>query len=90
MSRYVPVDDMLAAHQPAERGRAYTWHANGQLLAVNDQIIRDRPQPLPRGSLPAPCGTRAAYERHRKNHEPIDPECREANRDANRMKRAAR
>lgn len=36
----------------------------------------------------APCGTRAAYERHRKNGEPIDEACRTANRDRLRGYRA--
>jgi len=34
----------------------------------------------PKGGRPlAPCGTRAAYHRHVRNKEPIDPACRDAN-----------
>ncbi len=35
-----------------------------------------------------PCGTRAAYERHRKKGEPIGAACREANRIAQEARRA--
>lgn len=36
-------------------------------------------------TAPAPCGTRAAFERHRRNGEPIDPACRDANNEYHRQ-----
>ena len=37
---------------------------------------------------PAPCGTKAAYERHLRRKEPVDDECRLANTKAQRKTRA--
>lgn len=37
-----------------------------------------------------PCGTQAAYDRHIKRGEPVDDECREANRLRQAKRRAAR
>ncbi|RSM85092.1 hypothetical protein DMH25_45045, partial [Streptomyces sp. WAC 01325] len=38
--------------------------------------------------LPAPCGTRAAYQRHLRRGEPVDEACRAANaREAGRYRR---
>ncbi|MGW6395435.1 WhiB family transcriptional regulator [Streptomyces sp. NPDC055103] len=49
------------------------------------------PDPTPRqhtgGKALAPCGTRAAYERHLRHKEPVDDACREANNAANIAKR---
>lgn len=42
------------------------------------QLLRQRREPkqVPAGGrAKAPCGTRAAYDRHRRNHEPIDELC---------------
>lgn len=36
-----------------------------------------------------PCGTRAAYERHRRRGEPIDDACHEANEKESATRRAA-
>lgn len=45
------------------------------------------PAPAPRGR-PAPCGTRAAYQRHLRLREPVDEACRLANaRSAGRYRR---
>ena len=38
---------------------------------------------------PAPCGTKAAYERHLRRKEPVDDACRLANTQAQRDTRAA-
>ena len=38
--------------------------------------------------FPAPCGTKAAYERHLRRKEPVDEECRLANTKAQRKTRA--
>lgn len=52
------------------------------------------PEPTPRkhtGGRPlAPCGTRAAYERHLRRKEPVDDACREANNAANVARRKQR
>ncbi|MER6673683.1 WhiB family transcriptional regulator [Streptomyces sp. NPDC000983] len=46
----------------------------------------DRPATVP--AQPAPCGTRAAYQRHLRRGEPVDDACRAANaRDAGRYRR---
>ncbi len=58
---------------------------------IGDQEDRDRiraknaPRPAtysPNGRVLASCGTRSAYQRHVKNGERIDPECRRANTEA--------
>lgn len=38
--------------------------------------------------FPAPCGTKSAYERHLRNKEPVDDDCRLANTRAQRKTRA--
>lgn len=52
---------------------------------------RPAPPPASRphtgGKALAPCGTRAAYERHLRRKEPVDDACREANNAANVAKR---
>ncbi|MFE3036671.1 WhiB family transcriptional regulator [Streptomyces canus] len=48
---------------------------------------RTRPEAVPRKG-PAPCGTRAAYQRHLRRGEPVDEACRHANaRDVGRYRR---
>ena len=48
---------------------------------------RTRPGAVPR-RRPAPCGTRAAYQRHLRHGEPVDEACRLANaRDVGRYRR---
>lgn len=42
------------------------------------------PKPPGAGRPIAPCGTKSAYERHRRKREPIDQTCRDANSLANR------
>lgn len=42
------------------------------------------PKPPGAGRPLAPCGTKSAYERHRRKHEPIDQACRDAHAAANR------
>jgi hypothetical protein len=42
------------------------------------------PKPPGPGRPLAECGTKSAYERHRRNGEPIDQACRDANAAANR------
>ncbi|MFD7935610.1 WhiB family transcriptional regulator [Streptomyces sp. NPDC059755] len=70
-----------------------------QRHALERQTDRPRPEPpadlgaprapggVPRGQ-PAPCGTRAAYQRHLRLREPVDEACRRANaRSAGRYRR---
>ncbi|MDX3066918.1 WhiB family transcriptional regulator [Streptomyces sp. ND04-05B] len=45
------------------------------------------PKPSGSGRPIAECGTKSAYERHRRNKEPIDQACRDANTLANRLYR---
>src|SRR5690606_18216086 len=65
---------LVRLHRPRRR---LPWH----------RLVR-RPHPAARRARrvtgarpmsPKPCGTRAAYERHRRQGEPIDDACREAN-----------
>jgi hypothetical protein len=55
-----------------------------------DQLIADigltqpEQQRNPGGRPPAPCGTVAAYQRHRRKGEPVDDPCRLANNKAKR------
>ncbi|MFD7066103.1 WhiB family transcriptional regulator [Streptomyces sp. NPDC059913] len=44
-----------------------------------DKTVRSRAMPSGGGRRLAPCGTRGAYERHIRRHEPVDDACREAN-----------
>lgn len=49
---------------------------------------KPRTKPVGSGRKLAPCGTPAAYERHRRRKEPIDQACRDANARAGRAYRA--
>ncbi|MFG3090642.1 WhiB family transcriptional regulator [Streptomyces antibioticus] len=49
-----------------------------------EEPVKPRPKPPGAGRAKAPCGTKSAYERHRRLGEPIDQACREANARANR------
>ncbi|MFD5846772.1 WhiB family transcriptional regulator [Streptomyces chartreusis] len=52
-----------------------------------DRAVPHAPAVTPR-PLPAPCGTRAAYQRHLRRGEPVDEACRAANaREAGRYRR---
>jgi hypothetical protein len=54
--------------------------------APKPEPVKEKPKPKPR-SIPK-CGTRGGYQRHVRNHEPIDDACRQANTDAdNRLRR---
>ncbi|MFD8049999.1 WhiB family transcriptional regulator [Streptomyces chartreusis] len=53
-----------------------------------DRAAPRAPAVSPRPPLPAPCGTRAAYQRHLRRGEPVDEACRAANaREAGRYRR---
>lgn len=61
-----------------------------RLRAKRRQDLTGQPAPAAVGQRPAaPCGTTAAYERHRRNHEVIDAECRAAYSEARQERRAA-
>ncbi|MFI2033686.1 WhiB family transcriptional regulator [Streptomyces bottropensis] len=55
-------------------------------LNAKDRAPKAAAQPKPpgQGRPIAPCGTKSAYERHRRKREPIDQACRDANSFANR------
>lgn len=47
------------------------------------------PEPARPGRKPAPCGTDSAYQRHVRNGEPIDDDCRTAHKRATAQYRSA-
>ncbi|MET9734026.1 WhiB family transcriptional regulator [Streptomyces sp. NPDC006458] len=53
-------------------------HAGVRLGPAPDTGSAESPQGRPRRE-PAPCGTRAAYQRHLRRREPVDDACRAAN-----------
>ena len=63
------------------------------LERLEDRRARTQPPPRPQPGAaprrpPAPCGTRAAYQRHLRRGEPVDEACRDANaRDVGRYRR---
>ncbi|HEY9367890.1 WhiB family transcriptional regulator [Streptomyces sp.] len=90
----------LAAAMDEEGGKAKEsrWGVRGGLTGGQRYYLRTRNRmPRANGEKPrakqpstrplAPCGTGAAYDRHVRNHEPVDNACREAH---NAERRAAR
>lgn len=62
----------------------------GGISETGRRKLRAEPQQSVKKEL-APCGTTGAYQRHVRNGEPVDDECREASRlySANRRKTAS-
>ncbi|MBP5930156.1 WhiB family transcriptional regulator [Streptomyces sp. LBUM 1479] len=53
-------------------------------LHAGDRAPKPKAKPPGPGRPHAPCGTRSAYERHRRKGEPIDQACRDAQALSNR------
>ncbi|MBT1097813.1 WhiB family transcriptional regulator [Streptomyces sp. Tu102] len=73
--------------RPANLSRAQQRRPAQRPGEPADRAVPRAPAVSPR-TLPAPCGTRAAYQRHLRRGEPVDEACRAANaREAGRYRR---
>jgi WhiB family transcriptional regulator, redox-sensing transcriptional regulator len=87
--------EAMADHSLAGVWGGWTEHERGEVRAGREPVDRPRRSVAqarperPRGEL-QPCGTPAAYTRHRRRGEPACEACREANRRKVRERRQGR
>lgn len=92
--RAVCLEDAMASEKGTVKSDRFG--IRGALTGIERYQLQTRRRPsrgkLPKersgGRKPAACGTSAAYDRHRRNGEPIDDACRAAHNDKNSAHRA--